>query len=49
MLVYGGCMQGIHSFDEDAFYYCPNKECVCNQRDSDALVLNAGITISVNS
>ena len=26
-------MENIHGFDEDAYYYCPNKECVCNQKD----------------
>ena len=26
-------MEHIHGFDEDAYYYCPNKECVCNQKD----------------
>ena len=41
-------MQGIHSFDEDAFYYCPNKECVCNQRESDELATNTETVISVN-
>jgi hypothetical protein len=41
-------MQGIHSFDEDAFYYCPNKECVCNQRESDEFTTNTETVISVN-
>jgi len=26
-------MYNVHSPDEDAYYYCPNKECVCNQTD----------------
>jgi hypothetical protein len=26
-------MENIHGFDEDAYYYCTNKECVCRQKD----------------
>ena len=26
-------MENIHDYNEDAYYYCPNKECVCRQKD----------------
>ena len=26
-------MENIHDYNEDAYYYCTNKECVCNQKD----------------
>jgi len=47
ILVYGVCMEGIHSFDEDAYYYCSNKECVCNQRDQEELAPNTETVISL--
>ena len=42
-------MEAIHGFDEDAYYYCPNKECVCNQRDPEAIAPITAIGVSVKS